>query len=151
MRSGWGAHSVSEAMANLALLCPLCNRVPQPRRSVALRRLPWIPACAGMTAQAAGFAWLYPPYIAVAFQGGIETHLYGCDQGACRGAKPLCTSFASPKSGGQRGLTFSFRKAMEANAALLYPLYTLMLNADGVHVPGRVRTPSAQRRPDAAA
>ena len=36
---------------------------------------PWIPACAGMTGH-----------------------------GACRGAKPLCVAYSSPKIGGHRGL-----------------------------------------------
>jgi len=80
MRSGWGAHNVSEVMANLALLCPLCNRVPQPPRSVALRRLPWIPACAGMT-EGVHFA-------------------RGTSWGAQWGFAPL-RFFLSPKIGGQ--------------------------------------------------
>jgi hypothetical protein len=48
-------------------------------------------------AMAAGFALLYPPYMAGPFPGGFETHLYGCDQGACRGASPLCVSSYPPR------------------------------------------------------
>ena len=130
MRSGWGAHDVGEVMANLALLCPLCNRVPQPPRSVALGRLPWFPACAGMT-EGVHFA-------------------RGTSWGVQRGKAPL-RFFLSPKSGGQRGLIYRFRAAMALGFALLYQPYSCVDPREAMPDTRSVRTLSGTRRPHAAA
>jgi hypothetical protein len=119
MRSGRCVHEVREMMADLDLLCPLCNRVPQPQRSVALRGLTWIPACARMTGRVAAFALLYPPYNAGDFPGGFETRLHGSDQGACRGAQPLCVIFSSPKIGSEGAEVLRIRSVEGAYACAI--------------------------------
>jgi hypothetical protein len=103
MRSSREEHKVSEVAADLASLLPLYNRILLPRRSVALRRWTWIPACAGMTRR-----WQTRRPAPMALQ------CAGFDHRACRGAEPLCVTNPSPKNGGQRGLIPRFREATPA-------------------------------------